>query len=183
MGCWRGYLCGAVRCRLAYGPADATSTHYLASVKSGFVFSFLVPAHLGSHGQRAVKRVHVCVVERTNILGRIYKLPDSHQHHKTLVSCILTVSNQFLNKNILSVIRSITYLELVKEEAELTCPPSAYSKQISDHSVYRRTGQSKGSPTSHDIPVSTVTSHTHFTSHMQGSHSFGRKNSSFPAQI
>jgi len=28
MGCWRGYLSGA-RCRLAYGPADATDTHCL----------------------------------------------------------------------------------------------------------------------------------------------------------
>ena len=28
VGCWRGYLCGA-RCRLAYGPADATATHCL----------------------------------------------------------------------------------------------------------------------------------------------------------
>jgi len=26
-GCWRGILFGA-RCRLAYGPADATATHY-----------------------------------------------------------------------------------------------------------------------------------------------------------
>ena len=28
VGCWRGYLPG-VRCRLAYGPADATATHCL----------------------------------------------------------------------------------------------------------------------------------------------------------
>jgi len=28
VGCWRGYLSGA-RCRLAYGPADATVTHRL----------------------------------------------------------------------------------------------------------------------------------------------------------
>ena len=28
VGCWRGYLCGA-RCRLAYGPVDATVTHCL----------------------------------------------------------------------------------------------------------------------------------------------------------
>ena len=28
VGCWRGYLRGA-RCRLAYGPADATATHCL----------------------------------------------------------------------------------------------------------------------------------------------------------
>ena len=33
----------------------------LASVKSRLVFSFLVPAHPGSPGQRAVKRVCVCV--------------------------------------------------------------------------------------------------------------------------
>ena len=28
VGCWRGYLSGE-RCRLAYGPADATATHCL----------------------------------------------------------------------------------------------------------------------------------------------------------
>ena len=28
VGCWRGYLSGA-RCRLAYGPAEATATHCL----------------------------------------------------------------------------------------------------------------------------------------------------------
>jgi len=28
VGCWRGYLSG-MRCRLAYGPADATATHCL----------------------------------------------------------------------------------------------------------------------------------------------------------
>ena len=40
VGCWRGYLSGA-RCRLAYGPADATATHCLfASVKSGLVLLF-----------------------------------------------------------------------------------------------------------------------------------------------
>ena len=60
VGCWRGYLSGAM-CRFAYGPADATATHSLASVKSRLVFTFLVPAHLGSPGQRAVKRVCVCV--------------------------------------------------------------------------------------------------------------------------
>ena len=40
VGCWRGYLSGA-RCGLAYGPADATATHYLfASVKSRLVLPF-----------------------------------------------------------------------------------------------------------------------------------------------
>jgi len=28
VGCWHGYLSGA-RCRFAYGPVDATATHYL----------------------------------------------------------------------------------------------------------------------------------------------------------
>ena len=35
----------------------------LASVKSRLVFTFLVPAHLGSPGQRTVKQVCVCVGE------------------------------------------------------------------------------------------------------------------------
>jgi len=41
VGCWCGYLPGA-RCRLAYGPADATATHSLslASVKSRLVLPF-----------------------------------------------------------------------------------------------------------------------------------------------
>jgi len=43
-------------CRLAYGPADATATHYLLlqQIQIGFTlpgFTFLVPAHLGSPGQ------------------------------------------------------------------------------------------------------------------------------------
>ena len=53
----RGYLSGA-RCRLAYGPADATAAHCLL-LQIGF--TFLVPAHLGSPGKRAIKRVCVCV--------------------------------------------------------------------------------------------------------------------------
>ena len=47
-----------VRCRLAYDPADATATHCLL-LQIGF--SFLVPAHSGSPGKRAVKRMCVCV--------------------------------------------------------------------------------------------------------------------------
>jgi len=57
VGCWHGYLCGA-RCRFAYGPADATATHCLASVKSRLVLPFwyrLTWVVL----ERAVKRVCV----------------------------------------------------------------------------------------------------------------------------
>jgi len=40
VGCWHGYLFGA-RCRLAYGPADATATYLsLASLKSCLVLLF-----------------------------------------------------------------------------------------------------------------------------------------------
>jgi len=61
VGYWRGYLSGA-RCRLAYGPADATATHCLFGfTKIQIGFTFLVPAHPGSPGKRAVKRVCVCV--------------------------------------------------------------------------------------------------------------------------
>ena len=39
VGCWHGCLSGA-RCRLAYGPADATATLSLAPVKSRLVLPF-----------------------------------------------------------------------------------------------------------------------------------------------
>ena len=135
VGCCCGYLSWA-RCRLAYGPAEATATLPLASVKSrlfylsgtgsvtfialtllvgrqeghpackkteqwgaGVViclergadlhmaqlmpllltvscfskiqigFTFLVPAYLGSSGQRAVKRVHVCMYWFTRVVS------------------------------------------------------------------------------------------------------------------
>ena len=49
-----------MRCRLAYGPADATG-------KIQIGFTFLAPAHPGSPGKRALKRVCVCVWE--TVLG------------------------------------------------------------------------------------------------------------------
>ena len=55
VGCWHGYLSWA-RCRL-YGPADATATHRLVSVKSRIGFTILVPAHPVGPGQRE----RVCV--------------------------------------------------------------------------------------------------------------------------
>ena len=61
VGCWHGYLSGA-RCRLAYGPADATASHCLLLKKKIQIgFTFLAPAVPGSLGQRAVKQVCVCV--------------------------------------------------------------------------------------------------------------------------
>ena len=60
MGCWHGYLSG-VQCRLAYGPADAVALTISCFSKIQIGFTFLVPAHPGSPGQKAVKRVCVCV--------------------------------------------------------------------------------------------------------------------------
>jgi len=57
VGCWRGYLPGA-RCRLAYGPADATVSCF-SKIQIGFIF--LVSDYPGSPGKRAVNEcVHVC---------------------------------------------------------------------------------------------------------------------------
>jgi len=62
VGCWHGYLSEAW-CRLAYGPADTTATRCLLSCfsKIQIGFTFLVPAHPGSPGQRAIKWVCVCM--------------------------------------------------------------------------------------------------------------------------
>jgi len=56
VGCWYGYLSG-VRCRLVYGPADATASLTLASVKFRLVFTFPVQVHLGSPTKKAIKSV------------------------------------------------------------------------------------------------------------------------------
>jgi len=37
VGCWHGYLSGP-RCRFAYGPADATATHYLLLVNTDWFY-------------------------------------------------------------------------------------------------------------------------------------------------
>ena len=57
--CWRGSLSG-VRCRLAYGAADATATHcLLLQWNPHWFFTFLVPVQPGSPGKMAVKRACV----------------------------------------------------------------------------------------------------------------------------
>ena len=56
VGCRHGYLSG-VRCKCSYGPAVATTTHWLLLQEIQIGFTFLVPAHPGSPGQRAIKRV------------------------------------------------------------------------------------------------------------------------------
>ena len=58
--CWCGYLSGA-RCRLAHAQLMPLPLTISCFSKIQIGFTFLVPAHLGSPGQRAVKRVCVCM--------------------------------------------------------------------------------------------------------------------------
>ena len=68
-----GYLSGA-RCRLAYCPADVPlplTVCCFCKIRIGF--TFLVPAHPGSPGQQAVKRVCVCVFPWKHLRSRKHK--------------------------------------------------------------------------------------------------------------
>jgi len=58
--CWRGYMCG-VRCRLAYAQVMPLPLTVSCFSKIQIGCTFLVPAHQGSPGKRAVKRMCVCV--------------------------------------------------------------------------------------------------------------------------
>ena len=58
VGCWRGYLSGADLHMAQRIPLPVTVS-CLSKIPTGF--AFLVPAHPGSPGQRAVKGVCVCV--------------------------------------------------------------------------------------------------------------------------
>jgi len=55
-----GVLAGlsvCTRCRFAYGAADATATHCFCFRNIQIGFTFVVPAHPDSPGQKAVKQV------------------------------------------------------------------------------------------------------------------------------
>ena len=75
MGCCCGYLSGA-RYRLAFSPADATHCHSLslASVESRLVLPFWYRLTRVVPGQRAVKRVGVCVCYCCRVEMLKYKL-------------------------------------------------------------------------------------------------------------
>ena len=75
--CWHGYLSGA-RCRLAYGPADATVTVSSFS-KINIGFTFLIPAHPDSAGKTAVK--YACVYVTVLIVVIIIVQTSRFVHH------------------------------------------------------------------------------------------------------
>ena len=99
MGYWRGYLPGA-RCRLAYGPADAKLLTVSCFSKIQFGFTFLVPAHSGSPGQRAIKRVCVCVcvVEKLgSVKVEVPEVTQSEMGQKQKLREVLDMVNHLLN--------------------------------------------------------------------------------------
>jgi len=57
------------RCRLAYGPADATATHCLLLHKIQIGFTFLVLAYPGSPGKEPLNGVCVCVCVPWHVSG------------------------------------------------------------------------------------------------------------------
>ena len=88
VGCWCGYLSGA-RCR--HDPADATASLPLtvscfSKIQIGF--TFLVPAHLGCPGQRAVKHVclYICCMHLLDVAycSRMLHIAWSYVGHCTL---------------------------------------------------------------------------------------------------
>ena len=60
VGYWHGYL-SVMRCRFAYGPANATATHWLL-LQIGF--TFLLLAHPGSPRQNLESRKTIVVVQQ-----------------------------------------------------------------------------------------------------------------------
>ena len=68
--CWHGYLSGA-RCRLACAQLMPLPLTVCCFSKIQIGFTFLVPAHPGSPGHRAVKRVCVCVIHSTRLFTTV----------------------------------------------------------------------------------------------------------------
>ena len=87
VGCWCGCLSGA-RCRLVHMaqlmPLPLTVSCF-SKIQIGF--TFLVPAHLGRPGKRAVKRVCVCVTTKCNSLKQHKSKTGSHKINKPLTTC------------------------------------------------------------------------------------------------
>ena len=79
--CWLGYLSGA-RCRLAYAQLMPLPLTVSCFSKIQIGFTCLVPAHRGSPGKRAVKRVCVCRAQSTHdAFGAGSGPAMTHLHH------------------------------------------------------------------------------------------------------
>ena len=83
--CWLGYLSGA-RCRLAYAQLMPLPLTVSCFIKIQIGFTFLVPAHPGSPGKRAVKRVCVCGCVCVILLLHLVGCQEEHLTCKNWVS-------------------------------------------------------------------------------------------------
>ena len=85
MGYWCGNLSGA-RCRLAYGPADATAFTVCCFSKIEIGFTFLVLADLGSPRKGLLNGcVCVCVIcALAKIFSMLYN--KGHQQHFSIIA-------------------------------------------------------------------------------------------------
>jgi len=102
VGCWHGYLSGA-RCRLAHAQLMLLPLTVSCFCKIQIGCTFLVPAHVGSPGLRAVKRGHMSylisppalcelLVRRAYVLLLFYVFKN-----------ILTIFSDFCRTNYLSI--------------------------------------------------------------------------------
>ena len=104
VGCWHGYLPWA-RCRLAYGQRMPLPLTVSCFSKIQFGFTFLVPAHPGSHGQRAIKRVCVCLCVSVTLCIRWHTWHQSLRLHHDSMSVWLTVLPRRVVRHSLLLIR------------------------------------------------------------------------------
>ena len=66
VGCWHGNFLSGARCRLAYGPDDATATHCLL-----VGFAFLIPANLDASAKNVV-------ILQVMMMDFVVRFEDSH---------------------------------------------------------------------------------------------------------
>jgi len=92
----------------------------LASVKSRLVFTFLVPAHLGSPGQRAVKQVCVCVCTSVAIKDKP-AVPVHNYHLKRLCINYLACNLVILYPMLAWTVTTLACLPVLAHFATWSC--------------------------------------------------------------
>jgi len=86
VGCWHGYLSGDADLHMAQLMPVPLTVSCFSKIQIGF--TFLVPAHLGSPGQRAIKRVCVTYLLLTLSESNV----PAVQHSQTMMSFLYKLS-------------------------------------------------------------------------------------------
>ena len=116
-----------------YGPADATTTYYLLLQKIQIGFTFLAPAHLGSPGQMAVKRVLLLLLLIVHYEDGRHRAPDGLVG--ILGSCVLTQHH-------LSLVLEVLHLTSVLKTASFCI---SRTSTITTYRLYRVAGAATSS--------------------------------------